>query len=86
MRRLSDAHCTKEKYQEQLLRRGASSIHIILREQRPNGVIKTVRIFIRIIVHDNASKSAIESFLALQKHPGRLDRFPVEIIVRDKKI
>lgn len=85
MQRFKESWETKEKYRSELTKLGASSINIAIEEQKPNGKIKTVRIFIQITVHDSTSKIAIEEFLAKQKHPGRLDRFPVKIIVRDRK-
>ena len=85
MQRFNEASETKEKYKDELMRLGASSVHVNLRKQPNHGKTYNYRLIIIIKVPDHDRKAAIENFLAKQKHPGRLDRFQTEIIIIKKK-
>ena len=84
MQRFVDAYTAREKYKDELIRIGATSVHVGLRKQPLHGKTESYRIFILIHVPDQNHKNAIEKFLATLKHPGRLDRFQTEVIITKK--
>ena len=85
MQRFKEASETKEKYKDELMHLGATSVHVNLRKHAPHGKTESYRIFIIIKVYDQNRKTAIEGFLATQKHPGRLGRFRAEVVITKKK-
>ncbi len=85
MRKFSEACETRDKYKDELIRLGASSVHVNLRKQPANAGHESFRIFIVIRVPNSETKISIQNFLASQKHPGRLDRFYTEVLIPEKR-